>query len=83
MYFPHYEKCAALFQPITVGRMHLKHRIVLAPLTRVRADEDLCPTDTVVEYYKQRASPGGLLITEATEISPQTISSRNVPGASS
>lgn len=60
--------------------MSLKHRIVLAPLTRIRADANLCPTDLHVEYYSQRATDGGLLISEATYICPETIASRHIPG---
>ena len=46
--------------------LDLSHRIVLAPLTRIRADEEtLAPTKLNVEYYAQRATPGGLLISEA------------------
>ncbi|CAO3632138.1 unnamed protein product [Cunninghamella blakesleeana] len=60
-----------LFKPIKVGKNTLHHRIALAPLTRMRADKNLVPTEPVVEYYKQRATKGGLLITEATAISPK------------
>ncbi|KAI8337344.1 12-oxo-phytodienoic acid-like protein [Blakeslea trispora] len=60
----------ALFTPIKVGLSALKHRVVLAPLTRLRASMDNVPTDLALEYYSQRASEGGLLITEATLISP-------------
>lgn len=57
----------ALFTPWSIGNVDLKHRIVLAPLTRVRADENtLDPNDMMVEYYEQRASDGGLLITEVS-----------------
>ncbi|KAI9302485.1 hypothetical protein BJ944DRAFT_242317 [Cunninghamella echinulata] len=59
----------ALFTPIKVGKHILKHRIALAPLTRLRADANLVPTESVVDYYQQRATEGGLLITEATAIS--------------
>lgn len=56
---------SSLFTPWSIGDLHLKHRIVLAPLTRMRAEKDsLDPNDIMVEYYKQRASDGGLLITE-------------------
>jgi 2,4-dienoyl-CoA reductase-like NADH-dependent reductase (Old Yellow Enzyme family) len=58
----------AIFTPIKVGNNLLKHRVVLAPLTRYRATDQAVPTDLQVEYYKQRASEGGLLITEATFI---------------
>lgn len=61
-----------LFQPLQVGRCSLDHRIIMAPLTRFRADDDHVPLPNVIEYYTQRAStPGSLLITEATHISPR------------
>ncbi|KAI8143824.1 hypothetical protein BJV82DRAFT_537931 [Fennellomyces sp. T-0311] len=59
-----------LFRPIKIGAHELKHRIVMCPLTRLRSDEDRVPTPLVGEYYEQRATEGGLLITEATLISP-------------
>ncbi|KAG1168632.1 hypothetical protein G6F70_004218 [Rhizopus microsporus] len=58
----------SLFSPIKVGRHVLQHRVVLAPLTRTRATLEAVPNDLLVEYYKQRASNGGLLIAEATFI---------------
>uniref|UniRef100_A0A0W0FQP5 NADH:flavin oxidoreductase/NADH oxidase N-terminal domain-containing protein n=1 Tax=Moniliophthora roreri TaxID=221103 RepID=A0A0W0FQP5_MONRR len=70
-----------LFQPIKVGDMQLKHRAVLAPLTRKRADDKHVPLPIVKEYYTQRASqPGTLLITEATFIHPKAGGYANVPG---
>jgi len=63
---------AVFFSPLTLGSLKLQHRIVLAPLTRLRASDDLVPCDKALEYYTQRATPGGLLITEATPISPET-----------
>ncbi|KAF9444072.1 NADH:flavin oxidoreductase/NADH oxidase [Macrolepiota fuliginosa MF-IS2] len=71
-----------LFQPITVGRTQLKHRVVLAPLTRVRADDNHVPNLPIMkEYYSQRATmPGTLLITEATIIAPQAGGLKNAPG---
>ena len=58
-----------LFQPIRVGNLNLSHRVVLAPLTRFRADDAHVPTDIMVDFYAQRASvPGTLLISEATFI---------------
>ncbi|SLN29418.1 N-ethylmaleimide reductase [Roseovarius albus] len=61
-----------LFDPITIGKIALNHRVVLAPMTRIRADEaTLAPTDLTALYYAQRASEGGLLITEAVHISPE------------
>lgn len=56
----------AIFSPIKVGNSQLKHRVVLAPLTRYRASLEAVPSDLQVEYYRQRASEGGLLITEGT-----------------
>ena len=54
-----------LFTPIALGAIRLPNRIVMAPLTRCRADASHVPTDLVVEYYAQRAS-AGLIIAEAT-----------------
>jgi N-ethylmaleimide reductase len=62
----------ALFKPCRVGGRALAHRIVLAPMTRTRAEySTLAPTEEGALYYAQRASPGGLLITEATHVSPE------------
>ncbi len=63
---------ASLFRPTQVGGRDLAHRVVLAPMTRTRADAaTLAPTEQTALYYAQRASRGGLLITEATHISPE------------
>ncbi|KAI8331504.1 hypothetical protein BC941DRAFT_438562 [Chlamydoabsidia padenii] len=70
----------ALFTPIKLGQNVLKHRIVLAPLTRFRSDKTGVPTDIVPEYYEQRATEGGLLITEATGISPGAGGYPGTPG---
>jgi 2,4-dienoyl-CoA reductase-like NADH-dependent reductase (Old Yellow Enzyme family) len=70
-----------LFQPMSLGDILLKHRIVMAPLTRFRADREHVPLPHVLEYYTQRASvPGTLLITEATLIAPRAGGFNNVPG---
>ncbi|ETW79286.1 hypothetical protein HETIRDRAFT_453737 [Heterobasidion irregulare TC 32-1] len=70
-----------LFHPIRVGNINLQHRIVLAPLTRCRANAEHVHGDYAVDYYSQRASvPGTLLITEATFIAPQAGGNTNVPG---
>ncbi len=70
-----------LFQPIRLGTSELSHRIVLAPLTRFRADKAHVPTDLHVEYYAQRASvPGTHLITEATFVSANAGGLDNIPG---
>ena len=59
-----------LFSPVQVGPLTLSHRVVMAPLTRSRSEQpgDI-PGDLMVEYYGQRASEGGLIISEATSIS--------------
>jgi NADPH2 dehydrogenase len=70
-----------LFQPIRVGTANLQHRVVLAPLTRYRADDQHVHGPLAVEYYKQRTTvPGTLAITEATFIAPKAGGYKNVPG---
>jgi len=54
-----------LFSPLKLGAIQLPNRIIMAPLTRARSEEDHIPTDLMVEYYAQHAS-GGLIIAEAT-----------------
>ncbi|KAJ3976319.1 hypothetical protein EV361DRAFT_326585 [Lentinula raphanica] len=72
---------SALFKPAQVGNMFLKHRVVLAPLTRFRANAAHVPNPIVTDYYVQRASaPGTLLITEATIVSRQAGGYSHVPG---
>ena len=70
---------SALFKPLRLGSVELSHRVVMAPLTRLRSRQpgDV-PQALNAEYYGQRASEGGLIITEATDISPQA---RGYPGA--
>lgn len=69
---------AALFSPTKVGNDLLQHRVVLAPLTRFRATDKAVPTDLQREHYVQRTTEGGLLITEATNISEYGY--KNTPG---
>ena len=70
-----------LFKPLKVGNIELQNRIVLAPLTRFRADDAHVPLPFVAEYYAQRACvPGTLLITEATFIAPLAGGYGNAPG---
>ncbi|KAF7305676.1 Oxidored-FMN domain-containing protein [Mycena chlorophos] len=73
---------AKLFAPTTVGATSLQHRIVLAPLTRYKADKEHVPyLPLVKEYYSQRAStPGSLLITEGTFIAAKAGGYTHVPG---
>jgi N-ethylmaleimide reductase len=60
---------ATLFDSLTTGKLELKNRIIMAPLTRSRANDEGVQPDFVTKYYSQRAS-GGLLIPEATNVSP-------------
>ncbi|OBZ89175.1 12-oxophytodienoate reductase 1 [Choanephora cucurbitarum] len=71
---------SALFTPIKIGRFQLNHRVVLAPLTRFRATTEAIPTDINADYYKQRTTRYGLLITEATFISPLAGGYPQAPG---
>lgn len=69
---------ARLFSPISIGQIALSHRVVHAPTTRLRADPDDSPSAMMVDYYAQRASKGGLLITESAHPS---FTSRGYEGA--
>ena len=68
----------ALFTPTQLGAISLNNRLVMAPLTRTRADADHTPNDRMARYYADRAS-SGLIISEATFISPQAVGYRNAP----
>lgn len=68
-----------LFSPVTVGRYTLSNRVVMAPLTRSRAGAGDVPQAMTAAYYAQRAS-AGLLIAEATAISPQAKGYAFTPG---
>ncbi|SGY13539.1 BQ5605_C010g05887 [Microbotryum silenes-dioicae] len=72
---------SSLWTPLKVGLITLSHRIVMAPLTRIRADQDHVPQQVAAEYYEQRSNTSGtLLISEATLISPQAGGMGNAPG---
>jgi N-ethylmaleimide reductase len=60
----------SLFTPFTIGDLELPNRLVMAPLTRGRAGAENIPNDIMAEYYRQRAT-AGLIVSEATHISPQ------------
>lgn len=68
-----------LLQPIDLNGLTLANRVVMAPMTRARAGVERIPNKLMVEYYSQRAS-AGLLITEATSISPQANGWNQSPG---
>ncbi|KAJ6492062.1 NADH:flavin oxidoreductase/NADH oxidase [Mycena sanguinolenta] len=73
---------SSLFQPLTIGSFSLQHRVVLAPLTRLKADAKHVPLLPLVkEYYSQRAStPGTLLIAEGNIIAAKAGGFPNMPG---
>lgn len=68
-----------LFDPIKIGALELPNRIIMAPLTRMRAIDRRAPGPLVVEHYVQRAT-AGFILTEATSISPQGVGYPNSPG---
>jgi 2,4-dienoyl-CoA reductase-like NADH-dependent reductase (Old Yellow Enzyme family) len=68
-----------LFDPLTLGAITAPNRVLMAPLTRGRADRDAVPTPIMADYYAQRAS-AGLIISEATGISRQGLGWPFAPG---
>ena len=75
MNFPH------LFSPFKVGPFELKHRLVMAPLTRLRAARpSLAPRPLNAEYYAQRTTQGGLIIAEASPVMATGFGNPGVPG---
>ncbi len=71
----------SLFDPINVGDLRLPNRIIMAPLTRSRGTgtDGRVPNDLMVEYYAQRAS-AGLILSEATAVTPMGVGYANTPG---
>jgi hypothetical protein len=71
---------ADLFDPITIGDLTLKNRIIMAPLTRARAIGGArVPNALMAKYYEQRAT-AGLILSEATSVSPQGVGYADTPG---
>lgn len=68
-----------LFDPIKLGALQLPNRIIMAPLTRCRADEGRVPNALMAEYYVQRAS-AGLILSEATSVTPMGVGYPDTPG---
>jgi N-ethylmaleimide reductase len=68
-----------VLQPVSIGGLYLKNRIVMAPMTRSRSDDQGVPPDYAADYYAQRAD-AGLIITEATNISAQARGYPRTPG---
>ena len=75
MNFPH------LFSPLKVGPYQLEHRLMMAPLTRMRAAKpSLAPRPLNADYYAQRTTPGGLIIAEASPVLATGFGNPGVPG---
>jgi len=70
---------ASLLDPITIGGWQLPNRVIMAPLTRCRAGAGRVPVPLMAEYYRQR-STAGLIISEATSVSPLGVGYPNTPG---
>lgn len=68
-----------LIEPIQVGELNLPNRVVMSPLTRCRASAGRVPNALMAEYYAQRAS-AGLILSEATSVSPQGVGYPDTPG---
>ena len=69
-----------LFEPFSLGDLQLSNRVVMAPMTRSRADNpEHMATAMMGTYYEQRAS-AGLIISEGTQISPRAVGYLNTPG---
>jgi 2,4-dienoyl-CoA reductase-like NADH-dependent reductase (Old Yellow Enzyme family) len=69
----------SLFDPLQLGELTLPNRILLAPLTRSRAGASRVPNALMLEYYRQRAS-AGLIVSEATVVTPGGVGYANTPG---
>lgn len=70
---------SVLLKPLKIGNLELKNRIIMAPLTRARAGESRIPNDLMAEYYGQRAT-AGLILSEATSVTPMGVGYANTPG---
>lgn len=68
-----------LFDPLKLGKLELSNRLMMAPMTRSRANDVGVQPDYVAEYYAQRAS-AGLIVTEATNVSPMAKGYVRTPG---
>lgn len=69
----------SLLDPVTIGDLRLKNRVVMAPLTRCRASAGRVPNDMMRDYYVQRAS-AGMILTEATSVDPMGVGYPDTPG---
>lgn len=69
----------SLLDPIRIGELELPNRVIMSPLTRRHAGEGRVPNDLMAEYYTQRAG-AGMILTEATSISPMGVGYPDTPG---
>lgn len=70
---------STLFEPTTIGPLHVANRLVMAPMTRCRTERANTPNELMVEYYAQRAT-AGLIVTEGTSPSPNGTGYARIPG---
>jgi N-ethylmaleimide reductase len=75
----HHAQANTLFSPYELSLIKLKNRFVMSPMTRSRAVEGRVPNPLAADYYAQRAG-AGLIITEATQVSPQGVGYVRTPG---
>lgn len=73
------ETTSELLRPLRIGAWDLQNRVIMAPLTRCRASEGRVPNAMMAEYYRQRAG-AGLIISEATSVTPQGVGYPDTPG---
>jgi N-ethylmaleimide reductase len=70
-----------LFSPLRIGPYELRHRVVMAPLTRMRADQSsLAARALNAQYYAQRSTEGGLIVSEASQVAPTGRGNPQTPG---
>jgi 2,4-dienoyl-CoA reductase-like NADH-dependent reductase (Old Yellow Enzyme family) len=79
MITPQTAKGPGLLDPLSVGALQLPNRVIMSPLTRCRASEGRVPNLLMAEYYRQRASTG-LILSEATAVTPMGVGYPNTPG---
>src|SRR6201996_922679 len=70
---------STLFDPLKLGALTLKNRIIMAPLTRQRAGVERVPNALMAQYYADRAT-AGLILSEATAVTPQGVGYADTPG---
>lgn len=69
----------SLFDPLQLGPLRLRNRVIMAPLTRSRAGAERVPNALMAEYYRQRAG-AGLILSEATSVTPMGVGYADTPG---